>query len=125
MFHIRVPYNVQDLKKGIRPPILPTLNSQYSQDVSNKRKGFSMMSAKEPCKLISNTKRTVIKKANASNSMNNNICIFCSLKQITREVKSSSQTFGGYALILLKRPHQITINSYENSDRTKPKSFIA
>ena len=33
MFHGRIPYNILDLKKGIRPQKIPSPNSQIAQDV--------------------------------------------------------------------------------------------
>ena len=59
------------------------------------------------------------------NSEKNNMLTFYSLKQTTWEMKFFSQTLDGWALTLLKRPHQRTIIYNENSQRTKSKSFIA
>ena len=61
----------------------------------NKRKWFSTMSARRPCKLISNTKPNMVSKPMPWNSKNNSLCTFYSLKEITREVKFLSQTFDG------------------------------
>ena len=55
-------YNILDLK--IRN--FPLQNHKWPKMSLNKQKGFSKMSGKIPCKLISNTKRIIIKKTNAS-----------------------------------------------------------
>ena len=94
VFHGHVPYNVPDLKMCTRPQKYLRQYHKMRKMFSNKWKCFSMMSEKTPCKLISNTKRNMIKKANASNSKKNNTCIFYSLKQITREVTFFSKIFG-------------------------------
>ena len=62
VFHGRVPYNVLELKMGIRPHKILSPNSQIAEDVLKETKLFSTMSARTPCKLISNTKPILIKK---------------------------------------------------------------
>ena len=51
---------------GIRPQKIPLPTHKLPEMFLNKRKWFSEMSAKMPCKHVSDTKRIMIKKANAS-----------------------------------------------------------
>ena len=51
---------------GICPQRIPTPNSQIAEDVLKQTEMFSQDVRRTPCKLISNTKRFMIKKANAS-----------------------------------------------------------
>ena len=65
----RIPYNVRDIKMGIRPQKIPTPVSQKSPKMClNKRKLFSKISAEIPCRLTSKTKRNMIKKPMPQNS---------------------------------------------------------
>ena len=58
---------------GVRPQKIPSPDSQNAQDVLVQAKKISKMSAKMPCKLISNTKRNMIKKTNASKLKQKNL----------------------------------------------------
>ena len=60
VFHGRVPYNILDLKMGIRPEKILLLTRKLPKLCSIRRKQFSKMSAKMPCKPTSNTKRILI-----------------------------------------------------------------
>ena len=71
LFHGRVPYIVLDLKMGIPPQRILIPNSQIAKVVLKKLKGISMISARTPCKPISNTRRIMIKKPSPRNSKNN------------------------------------------------------
>ena len=90
VFHGRVPYNVPELKISIRTQKIPTPNSQIAEDVLKQTVMFYHDVRK-------NTMQAYIKyKAYYDNQMprnskNNNVCMFYSLKQITREVKFPSQ----------------------------------
>ena len=65
-FFGHIPYNILDLKTGIRPQRIPSPDSQPPKKCLNRRKRFSKKSAKRPCNFISKTKRITIKKASAS-----------------------------------------------------------
>ena len=93
--HGRPPFNVLALKMGIRPYKTPTSISRIAEDVLKQTKWFSMTSEKTLCKLISNTKRIMLKKPMPRNSKNNNRCTIYNLKQITKEVKFFSQISDG------------------------------
>ena len=62
VFHGRIPYNILDLKMGICPQKIPSPDSQIVQNVLEQTEIISRMSAKMPCRHISNTKRNMIKK---------------------------------------------------------------
>ena len=67
VFNGRNPYNILDLKMGIRPQKFPPPDSQIAQDVLEQTEQFSRMSAKMQCKPISNTKRIMIGKQTPQN----------------------------------------------------------
>ena len=107
--HGRIPYNILDLKMGIRPQEIPSPISEIAQDVLEQTE---MISAKMHCKLISNTKRIMIKKLMPQNL---NILFpftFYSLKQITKEVKFPFQISGGLDHMLLKKYYRTIIIWY-------------
>ena len=65
VFHGCIPYNILDLKMGIRPQKIPSPDSEIAQDVLEQTQTFFQnvkMSEEMPCRLISNTKRILIKK---------------------------------------------------------------
>ena len=88
VFHGSVPCNVLDLKLGIHPQKKHHQIQILQKMFSNKRNWFSTMSERTPCKLISDTKRTMIRKLMSPNSKNKNMRLSYSLKQISREAKS-------------------------------------
>ena len=109
VFDGRIPYNIPDLKMGIRPQKNPSRDSKSPKMCLNKLKWFSTMSAKIPCKLISNTKRITMKKPMPHDSNKPKTFTSYSRKQITKEAKFLLQIFRGLDLKLLKRCHR-TIN---------------
>ena len=56
VFHGRIPYNILDLKLGIRPQQQPIPTSQIAQDVFDQTETIIKMFAKMPCKHTSNIK---------------------------------------------------------------------
>ena len=62
VFHGRIPYNILDLKMGIRPKKLLLQTRRLPKRCLSRRKQFSRTSAKMQCKPISNTKRPRIGK---------------------------------------------------------------
>ena len=95
VFYGRVPFSVLDLIMGIRPKKCLRQNHKLRKMFSNKRKWSSMMSGKTPCKLISNTRRIMIRKPMPRNSRNNNTYMFYRLKQTASKVKFPSQNSDG------------------------------
>ena len=109
VFHGRIPYIILDLKMGIRPQKIPSPNSESAQDVLEQTEAISKTSEEILCKLISSTKRIIIKKPTPPNSNNPIMCTFYSQKPTTREVKIPSQIFGGSGHTLLRKSYP-TIN---------------
>ena len=96
-FHGRIPYEVPDLKMGFRLEKTPVHQvHQLLKTSSNRRKRFSKTLAKMPRKLISNTKRTMIRKITRQNLNEKIMSTFWSLKQ------TSLQNFVGLSLRILK-----------------------
>ena len=89
----------------------------------NKRKWFSNMSAKMPCKLLSNKKRIMIKKPMPQNS-NKIKSTSYSQKQIAKEAKFPLQIFGGLDFILLKSFYPTIIFWYAKMAPIRRKYFI-
>ena len=103
VFHGRNPYNILDLKMGIRPLKTPPLDSQIAQDVLEQTESIFRDVRKMPCEPISNTKRNMIGKQTPQNSNNPITSLYYSRKQITKRLKSPLQTFAGSGHIILKR----------------------
>ena len=62
VFHGRIPYKILDLKMDIRPQKIPLQVRKMHKTSLNRQRRFSKTSGKKLCKLISNTKRIMIKK---------------------------------------------------------------
>ena len=95
VFNRRVRHNVLDLKKGIRPQIKPTPNSQIDNlqtMLSNKKKSFPKMSIRTTCKRTLSIKRIMTRKLMPRNWKTNKLCMFNSVTQITKEGKFLLQT---------------------------------
>ena len=77
------------------------------------------------CKLMSDTKRKMIKKPMLKNWNNLIVFTFCSQKRTTRETKFPSQTFGRSCHILLRKYYPTIIMWYEKLAPKKRKSCTA
>ena len=66
VFHGPIPYIIPDFKCVFVQRKFPLQIQKSHKTCLNKRKYFSKASAEMPCKLISDTKRNMIKKANTS-----------------------------------------------------------
>ena len=84
-----------------------------------------MMSGKTPWKLISNTKRTKIKKANASKLKKQQYVYVLQPKADRQGSKIPFTEFRWMGPYIVEKALKITSIWYENLERTKPKSFIA
>ena len=93
--HRKFPHQIQKLHKAS----------------SSKQKRLSKTSEEMLCKLISNTKRDMIKKLKAPNLNNPIMLTSYSRKQTTRQVKFPSQIFGGSGHISLRKTYP-TINMW-------------
>ena len=119
-FHGRIPYEVPDLKMGFRLEKTPVHQvHQLLKTSSNRRKRFSKTLAKMPRKLISNTKRTMIRKITRQNLNEKIMSTFWSLKQ------TSLQNFVGLSLRILKRLYHTILIWYAEIGQTECKCFIA
>ena len=107
-FHGRVPYNVLDLKMGIRPQKMPSPNSQIAEGVLKQTEMIFHDIRKNTMQVYIKYKAYYDKKANASELKEQQYVYVYSLKQITREVNFPSQISDGQALTSLKRPYQVT-----------------
>ena len=62
LFHGGIPYNILDLKMGIHPQKIPSPDSEIAQYVLERTETIFQNVREMPCRLISNTKRIIIKK---------------------------------------------------------------
>ena len=62
VFHGRIPYNIVDLKTGIRPQKIPSPDSQIAQDVLEQTEINFQDGRKNAMQAYINTKRIMIKK---------------------------------------------------------------
>ena len=96
VFHGRVPYDVLDLKMGIRPQKMPTPNSQIAEDVLKQTETIFHDVRKNTMQAYIKYKAYYDKKEPMPrNSKNKNTYMFYSLKQTAREVKLPSQNSDG------------------------------
>ena len=109
VFHGRIPYNVFDLKMGIRPQKNLDQNSQVAQDVLDQTEIIFQDVRKMPCKLLSTTKRNIINNPTPQNLKKQSMFKSYSREPISKEANFILQIFGGLDLILLKRCYRTTI----------------
>ena len=95
VFHGRIPYNVLDLKMGIRPQKIPSPDSEIAQDVLKQTETIFQDVRRNAMQAYIKYKAYYDKKPMPQN-LNNLITVtFYSQKQITSEVRSPSRTFDG------------------------------
>ena len=124
VFHGRIPYNILDLKMGIRPQEIPLQTRRSPKMCLNRQKQFSRTSPKIPCEPISNTKRIMMGKQMPQNWKKPITSSYYSRKQTTKGVKFPSQTFAGLDHTFLKRCYPTITIWYAKSALTRRKSFI-
>ena len=110
VFHGKIPYNILDLKLGIRPQQQPIPTSPIAQDIL------------EQTEMIHQDvhKNTIMTKRPTLQSLKKPImCISCSQKRITKEAKSHSPNFDGLARTLLRKCYQIIIIWYAKLAQTR------
>ena len=123
VFHGRFPYNISDLKLGIRPNSNPFLRRKLPKMFFTKQKWSIKMFARIQCKRILNTKPTTTKMPTLQNLKKQITYISCSRKRIIKEAKFHSQNFAGWARILLRKCYQTTIIWYAKLALTRRKCF--
>ena len=124
VFHGRIPYNILDLKMGIRPRKIPPPDSQIAQDVLEQTETIFQDFRKKPCKPISNTKRIMIGKQTPQNSNKSITSLHNSRKQITKGVKLTLQTSTGSGHVLLKRCYPTIFIWYAKTALTRRNFLI-
>ena len=127
VFHGRIPYNILDLKLGIRPQQPPIPTSQIAQEVLEQTEMIHEDVRKNTmilCKRILNTNATTTKKPTLQNLKKQITYISCSRKRIIQAAKSHSQNLVGLARILSKKPYQIKIIWYAKLAQTRRSCFI-
>ena len=122
LFHGRIPYNVLDLKKGVRRKKMPAQIHTMLKIYSNKRKWISKMPAKMPCKFISKTKRIIIKKPTPQNSQNFVLCTFYSLTE-HQESKIPFTDFRWIGLYLVEKALSKNIYLVRKPETNKTQVF--
>ena len=90
----------------------------------SRRKRFSKTSEEMPSKLLSNTKRNMIKKPMPQNLNNLIAFTFYSQKPNTKEAKFPLQIFGGMGHISLKKYYRTIFICYAKSAPIRRKHFI-
>ena len=107
VFQGRIPYNVLDLKLGIRPQqqSIPKLPKMFL----TKQKRSIKMFARMPCKRTSNTRLITTKRRTLQNSKKQIMYMSNIRKRIIKAVKFHLQNFGGLARTLLEKYYQIRI----------------
>ena len=124
VFHGRIPYNIPDIKMGIRPQEIPSPDSQITQDVLEQMELTFQDIPKNAMEAYFKYKAYYDKKVNASKQKKPSTSLYYSQKQVTKGKKFSLQIFGGSDLILLKRCYQTIIIWCAKLARIRRKFFI-
>ena len=124
VFHGRIPYNVLDIKMGIRPQKIPSPDSEIAQDALEQTEMIFQDVRRNAMQAYIKYKSYYDKKTNASKLETNLITFtFYSQKQITKEVKFPLKIFGGLDHFLLKRCYP-TINIWYPKLALKRREFF-
>ena len=123
-FHGRIPYNILDLKLGIRPQQQPIPTSQIAQDVLDQTEKIHQDVLKNSMQAYIRNKTYYDKKANASKQKKQIMYMSCSRKRIIKRVKFLLQIFVGLVRILLKKYYQKTIIWYAKLAPKRRKCLI-
>ena len=128
VFHGRIPYNVLDLKLGIRPQLQPIPTSQIAQDVLEQTVMIHQDVRKNTMQAYIKYKAYYDKKANASKVKETDYVQIMytsySQKRIIKAANFHSQIFDGLARILSKKYCQTIIIWYAKLAPTRRKCFI-
>ena len=122
VFHGRIPYNILDLKMGIRPQKIPSPNSEIAQDVFEQTEAIFQDVRRNAMQAYIKQKRIMIKKPKPQNLNNPIMFIFYSRKQTTKKVKFPLQIFRGSGRILLRKCYPTEIMWYAKLAPIKRKS---
>ena len=120
VFHSRIPYNILDLKMGIRPQQIPSPDSEIAQDVLEQTEAIFQDVRRNAMQAYIKYKAYYDKKKlTPQNSHNLITCTFYSQKPITREVKFPSQIFRGSGHTLLRKYYPTIIMWYAKLEPIK------
>ena len=112
VFRGRIPYNILNLKMGIRPQQIPSPDSEIAKDVLEQTEAIFQDVRRTSMQAYIKYKAYYDKKPTPPNSKNPNMCTFYSQKPSTREVKFPLQIFGGSGHILLRKYYPSIIMWY-------------
>ena len=124
VFHGSIPYNILDLKLGIRPEQPPVLTSQIAYDILYQTETIHQEDRKNAMQAYIKYKAYYDKKANSSRLKKQFLYTSYNRKRIIKGVKFPSGNFGGLTLTLLRRCHITTLNWYAKIAPTRRKCFI-
>ena len=124
VFHGRNPYNVLDLKLGIRPQQQPIPTSQFAQDVLEQTEMIHQDVRKNTMQAYIKNKAYYEKEPRLQNLKMQIMYTSYSRKRITKAAKSLIQNFVGLARILSKKCYQTIIIWYAKMAPTRRKCFI-
>ena len=124
VFHDRIPYNVLDLKLGIRPQHQPIPTSQIAQEILEQTELIHQDVRKNTMQAYIKYKAYYDKKANPSKLKKQITYTSCSRKRIIKAAKFHSQNFDGLARMLSKKHCPTIIIWYAKLALTRRKCFI-
>ena len=124
VFQDRIPYNIVDLKLGIRRQHQPIPASQIAQYILEQTEMIHQDVRKNTMQAYIKCKAYYDKKPTLQNLKKQIMYLSCSPKRIIKAAKFHSQNFDGLARISLKRHYQIRIIWYAKLAQTRRKCFI-
>ena len=124
VFHGRIPYNILDLKLGIRPQQQPIPTSQIAQDILEQTEMIHQDVRKNTMQAYIKYKAYYDKRPTLQNLKKQITCISCSPKRIIKAAKFHSQNFDGLARISSKKHYQVIIIWYAKLAQTRRNCFI-
>ena len=122
VFHGRIPYNIFDLKLGIRPQKIPAPDSEIAPDVLEQTETIFQDVRRNAMQAFIKYKAYYDKTANATKPKQCDYVYILQPKRIIREAKFHSQTFGGSGHILLRKYYPTIIMWYAKLAPIKHKS---
>ena len=124
VFHSRIPYNLLDLKLGIRPQQQPIPTSQTAQEGLEQKEMIHHDVRKNTMQAYIKYKAYYDKKPTLQNLKKQITYISCSRKRIIKAAKFHLQNSVGLARTLSKKYYQIIIIWYGKLAPTRRKCFI-
>ena len=124
VFHGRLPYNVLDLKLGIRPQQQPISNSQIAQEVLEQTEMVHQDVRKNIMQAYIKNKAYYDKKANASKLKEADYVYILQPKADHQGSKIPFTEFRWIGPYIIEKSYQIIIIWYKKLARTKRKCFI-